>query len=120
MPSEGSRLEAMFAEMHKELVAWREAHPEASFDEIAAQVAPRRRRLMGALLEELALQHGNGYELAGVCCPQCGEGLVYKGTPEREVLHREGETRLTRAYYYCPHCQRGFFPPGSPSRADAP
>jgi hypothetical protein len=28
--------------LHQELCEWREAHPKASFDEIAAQVTPRR------------------------------------------------------------------------------
>lgn len=35
-------LEAV-AEMYNELRQWREQHPEASFDEIAGQVTPRRR-----------------------------------------------------------------------------
>ncbi len=42
----------------EELQAWREAHPEASFDEIAAQVTPRRQALMGISLTGLACQHG--------------------------------------------------------------
>jgi phage terminase large subunit GpA-like protein len=113
MRAKGPDLEEMFTQMRAELVQWRAAHPEASFDEIAAQITPRRQRLMGAWLEELALQHGNGYAWAGLPCPQCGEALVYKGTPEREVIHSEGEAELARAYYYCPHCKRGFFPPGS-------
>jgi predicted RNA-binding Zn-ribbon protein involved in translation (DUF1610 family) len=120
MTTKGQDLEAMFAQMRAELVAWRAAHPEATFDQIAAQVTPRRQRLMGALLEELALQQGHGYALEGLRCPQCGEALIYKGTPEREVLHSEGETELARAYYYCPHCKRGFFPPGSTAGAGAP
>ncbi len=33
--------------MYEELRLWRDAHPEASFDEIASQVTPRRRELMG-------------------------------------------------------------------------
>lgn len=39
--------------MDEELRAWREAHPEATFDEIAAQVTPKRRALMGELLGPL-------------------------------------------------------------------
>jgi hypothetical protein len=99
--------------MHQELYAWREAHPEASFDEIAAQVTPRRRELMGLLLEQLATQHGSGAVVEGRVCERCGQPMTYKGEPKREVQHYlEGESTLERAYYYCDHCQRGLFPPG--------
>jgi len=104
-------LESLFARLHEELREWRAAHPDATLDEIAAQVTPRRRQLMGALLVELAVQEGNGYAIEGLCCEQCGESLVYKGTPEREVLLLEGEAALARAYYHCPHCEAGLFPP---------
>jgi hypothetical protein len=112
MTAKGPDLGTTFTQMQTELMEWRRAHPAASIDEIAAQITPRRQRLMGALLVELALQEGNGYALEGVHCAQCGGQMIYKGTPEREVLHTEGEGELARAYYHCPHCKRGFFPPG--------
>jgi hypothetical protein len=93
------------------LQGWREGHPEASFDEIANQVTPRRQALMGKLLEALARQHGNGVEVAGIACEVCGQAMVYKGEPRREIGHLEGETELQRAYYHCPHCKGGVFPP---------
>jgi hypothetical protein len=42
------------AAMYDELRAWQGRHREASFDEIANQVTPRRRELMGLLLKQLA------------------------------------------------------------------
>jgi hypothetical protein len=101
--------DALVDELHK----WREAHPEASFDEIANQVTPRRQALIGKLLAALARQHGNGVEVAGIACEVCGQPLVYKGQPTREIGHLEGESELQRAYYHCPHCKGGVFPPGS-------
>ena len=55
---------------HVARIAWlaRKA-PRASFDEIAAQVTPRRRVLMGKLLAQLACQHRNGEEIEGLQCP---------------------------------------------------
>lgn len=120
MTTEGADRGSVFAQMQAELVEWRAAHPEASLDEIAAQITPRRQRLMGALLAELALQHGNGYALEGLRCAQCGAQLVYKGAPEREVLHLEGEAELARAYYHRPQCERRLFPPGPTVGAGAP
>lgn len=111
MSQSAKNVESLFAGMHEELRQWRVAHPDATLDEIAAQVTPRRRELMGALLVELAVQEGNGYAIEGLRCEQCGEPLVYKGTPERDVLLLEGEGELVRAYYHCPHCEAGLFPP---------
>ncbi len=98
--------EAMF----EELRAWRESHPESSFDEIANQVTPQRRKLMGVLLKQLAEQHGDG-RYAEATCPTCGEKMEGSGEVGREVAHPEGETKLDRAYHHCPDCGSGLFPP---------
>jgi hypothetical protein len=98
--------------MYDELMAWRQAHGEVSIDEIIRQVTPRRRGLMGELVAQLALAHGDGAQAEGKVCGQCGEAMMHKGQNEREVLHGEGESELKRTYYYCPRCQSGVFPPG--------
>jgi DNA-directed RNA polymerase subunit RPC12/RpoP len=97
--------------MYEELRAWRERHPEASFDEIAAQVTPQRRKLMGVLLNQLSVQHGDGRYAEGTC-PTCGERMEASGQRGRQVAHPEGETELERAYHRCPECDSGLFPPG--------
>lgn len=107
------QLVVQFEEMYEELYEWREEHPEASWDEIANQVTPRRQALMGEMLGQLARQHGSGQVAEGMVCEECGEVMAYKGEPQRGVAHLEGETKLRRAYYYCAHCERGIFPPGS-------
>lgn len=107
-----AEMQAAFEQMWDELHQWREEHPGASFDEIAAQVSPRRRALMGQLMAQLAGQHGDGEVVEGVSCPECGQAMSYKGRPQREVEHLEGETGLRRAYYYCAQCAAGLFPPG--------
>jgi hypothetical protein len=99
-------------EMYEELREWRKQHPAASFDEIAGQVTPRRRQLMGKLLGQLALQHGDGEVIEGLSCPECGQEMRYKGKPKRRVAHMEGEVKLERAYYYCAQCEAGLSPPG--------
>jgi len=101
-----------FEQMWEELQDWRAKHPEAGFDEIAAQVTPRRRGLMGQVLAQLACQHGDGEVVEGLRCPDCGQAMSYKGRPRRDIEHLEGETELVRAYYYCTQCESGLFPPG--------
>ena len=110
---EKARLGQSFEQMYEELWAWREQHSEATFDEIAAQVTPRRRAVMAEVLNALARQHGSGQVPEGQLCPDCGAAMAYKGEPKREIEHYlEGETELKRAYYYCPACERGLFPHG--------
>jgi NADH:ubiquinone oxidoreductase subunit E len=100
------------AQMYEELRVWRAAHPQASFDEIAAQVTVRRQALMGELLAALACQAGRGEWLEERACPRCAKTLHYKGEKVRAVLHPEGESQLARGYHHCDHCGHGFFPPG--------
>ena len=96
--------------MHQRLRAWRRSNPDATFDEIAAQVSRERQVLMGDLLEELAAETER--IPLDPKCPTCGGAVQNKGAKKRQVLHREGEMRLERNYYYCPACQQGFFPSG--------
>ena len=98
------------AGMHQRLRAWRRAHPEASFDEIAEQVSRERQVLMGDLLAELAATPES--VPLDPRCPHCGGAVQNKGRKSRQVLHREGELRLEREYSYCPACRQGFFPSG--------
>ena len=98
--------------MYDELRQWRGKHSGASIDEIANQITPKRRELMGQLLVQLACQYGDGEVVEGVNCPECGGAMSYKGKPSRDVIHKEGEEELARSYYYCAHCKVGIFPPG--------
>lgn len=98
--------------MYDELRQWRGQHAGASIDEIANQITPKRRELMGQLLIQLACQYGDGEVIEGVSCPECGEGMSYKGKPSRDVIHKEGAEELVRSYYYCARCEAGLFPPG--------
>jgi DNA repair exonuclease SbcCD ATPase subunit len=110
---EKEKLQQAIGAMYDKLWQWREEHPQASFDEIAAQVTPQRREVMAELLKALACQHGSGQVAEGQVCPGCGRPMEYKGEPKREIEHYlEGETELKRAYYYCRQCESGLFPPG--------
>ena len=51
-------------------------------------------------------------EVEGRICPACGGEARYKGQKARDLITETGEVRLERAYYYCPNCRKGFFPPG--------
>jgi hypothetical protein len=104
--------EAMYEELH----AWREEHLDASFDELADEVTPRRRQLMGKLLEQLAVKADE--RIVAPVCAGCGKAMSYRGTPERDVSHREGDVALERAYYYCDSCEGSLFPPRPTTQAE--
>jgi hypothetical protein len=97
--------EAMYERLHE----WRNQNLDASFDEIAEQVTPQRRELMGVLLKQLAEKADEKVQVP--LCESCRREMVYKGTPVRGVVHSEGESGLERAYYHCPDCESGLFPP---------
>ena len=102
------------AKMREELSAWNKAHPDATLDEIVAWVTPRRRELMGQLVEEMATAECEAAE-EEVLCPDCGKPVDFRAWRERQVIHFEGDSTLKRRYYYCPRCERGVFPPGRAS-----
>jgi hypothetical protein len=106
-----AELTALFERIYDELHEWRDKHPEASLDEIAQQVGRRRRQLMGELVAHLACQQGDGTVVEGVYCPRCGQRMIYKGRLPVRQEHLEGGIALQRAYYHCPACKTGIFPP---------
>lgn len=102
--------------MYEELRTWRAGHMDASFDEIANEVTPRRRELMGKLLKQLAEAADERVEAP--ICEGCEKPMRYKGASARWVNHREGDSRLERGYYYCEACESTFFPPGPTTSVD--
>ena len=115
--SRARRKAAFLAEaerMYEALEDWYDAHPEASFGEIEAEARKRRRELMGKTLEQLVNGRDSGVQVEAPKCEQCGEAMEFEGYCEWGMHGLEGESRLERAYYTCPHCKgQTFFPPGS-------
>jgi len=119
--TKGVRLTA--AEARQEFVAhmlemwdtfneWYDAHPEATFDEMEAQLGRQRREVLGEVIELSLRQRGLGAKAEGERCPRCGREMEFKGYREKTVRGLEVDVRLPRAYYYCSGCRAGFFPPG--------
>ena len=117
-PQSRTRREAAFMEaakqMHTELEAWYDQHPEASFGEIEAEVRRKRRALIGKELELLINGRDTGMALNTPKCPKCGQGMAFEGYRKWGVHGLEGDSLLERAYYVCPTCKgETLFPPGS-------
>lgn len=99
------------AEITEALRQWRAAHPQASWDEIEAEVQRQLAGLQAAWMAQLA-----GATRAGETvptCPECGVAMRPCGQRTRQMLTRMGRTvPLERPYYVCPACGTGVFPPG--------
>lgn len=116
-PQSRARRQAAFMEeaqrMYERLENWYEAHPQASFGEIEAEARKRRRELMGKALEQLVNGRDAGVQAEALKCKECGGVMEFEGYCPWGVHGLEGDSRLERAYYACPHCTgQTLFPPG--------
>ncbi len=96
------------------LAMWRQAHPQATFDQIEDAVQQELARYQAQLVDELIQsgQDGAGDAAERPVCATCGERMRPCGRRAREVLCRLGRpVQVERAYYVCPACGAGLFPP---------
>ncbi|MFL7793890.1 MAG: hypothetical protein AB8I69_17225 [Anaerolineae bacterium] len=102
-------------ELWDEFNGWYQDHPEATFDEMEAELGKQRRAILGDFLE-LSLRQGDlGATPEPPTCKRCRKPMVFKGYPEKEFHGLEADAKIPRAYYVCPTCGVGIFPPGLPS-----
>lgn len=102
-------------ELWDEFNGWYQDHPEATFDEMEAELGKRRRAILGDVVE-LGLRQGDlGATPEAPSCKGCGRVMVFKGYPKKEVHGLEADAKIPRAYYVCPTCKVGIFPPGPSS-----
>lgn len=98
---------------------WYKGHPDATFDEMEEELGRQRRAILGKFLE-LSLRQGDlGATPEAPACKECGRPMVFKGYPKKKIYGLEVEAELPRAYYVCPPCGGGLFPPGPASGAEA-
>jgi hypothetical protein len=106
-------------QVYEELEAWCAAHPGYTLLELEEETAKLRQSLMGEMMSRLVGQRAAAQPPEGVRCPQCSEPMENKGLRKRTVRGPEGPIELDRAYYYCPACKVGLFPPRSGASANA-
>ena len=98
--------------------SWYQDHPEARFDQMEAELGKHRRAILGSFLE-LSLRQGDlGSTPEAPLCEKCGQPMVFKGYPKKKVHGLEADAKIPRAYYVCPTCGVGLFPPGSSSGSE--
>lgn len=99
--------------MYERMEDWYDAHPEASFEEIEAEMRQQRRGLMGGTLATLIIGRDSGFEVEPPKCPKCGQAMEFADYRPWTIKGLEGDSQLERAYYTCPACdEQGFSPSG--------
>lgn len=110
-------------EIGQALRAWRQAQPQATFDEIETEVQRHLAQVHAQVVAELiqpSPPSGEAHETPPPAapegrpvCPQCARPMQAGGHRRRRVATRQGQAiTLQRAYYVCPACGAGRFPPG--------
>ncbi|HFE67097.1 MAG TPA: hypothetical protein ENJ93_07525 [Chloroflexi bacterium] len=96
----------------EEILDWYETNETPNMSQIEAHVLNIREKL-GQETARLLIQSQEAVHLSTVpLCPKCQQRMRYKGNKEKSVDGLIGLVNIKRAYYYCPLCQEGFFPPG--------
>ena len=90
---------------------WYEDTEDLKFRDVEKQVLETRKEMGARLAGTIVAEEGTGIA-TGMRCPICGGKLRRKGRKEKVVVSLVGEVKVERDYFYCPHCQRGFFPLG--------
>jgi hypothetical protein len=95
-----------------QLRAWRREHPHATFDEIDAEVARQYAQLHAEVVAELSTVEPSEGGGEALICALCQVPMQRRGQHTRAVPTRRGAAaQMTRAYYVCPACGAGLFPP---------
>ena len=99
------------------VAAWRDQHPQATFQKIESAIDDRLARLRAHLLEDAAAVSAvadlrDTPEVQRPPCPVCGTRVKHKTRDKRTLITQHGQTvTLERSYAVCPKCGEAFFPP---------
>ncbi len=106
-----ARMMAEAEEAIDRLLAGRSEKQELQLSDIERLVRTAGQEVMERFTSEMITEEAEGAK--DRICPECGRKMRYKGRKGRDLVTETGEVRLERAYYYCPKCQKGVFPPRS-------
>ena len=94
-----------------ELLKKRKMPDEITLSEIEELVSEAGEEVKAGITRVLVAESEDRQDVM-LKCEKCGRRMDYKGQKSKRVVTEAGEVTLKRAYYYCPHCRVGIFPPG--------
>jgi hypothetical protein len=98
--------------MIDELLDWHEKIEAPNFHQLEAKIMAIRQEMSREMGQVLLEGQETTRPEEGVLCGRCAQAMRYKGAKKKTVESLLGRLTIERAYYYCPGCQKGFFPPG--------
>ena len=104
-----TQMMAVAEEAIEELLAGTKEKEELTLSDIERLARTAGQRMMQRFTEGLVKAEAGQEESRD--CPEYGREMRYKGRKKRDLVAETGEVKLERAYYYCPSCRKGFFPP---------
>ena len=90
---------------------WYDDTEDLKFWDVEKQVLETRKEVGARLAGTIVAEEATVMETE-MRCPVCGGKVRRKGRKAKVVVSLAGDVKVERDYYYCPHCQRGFFPFG--------
>jgi hypothetical protein len=101
-----------FEQRLDEVLDWQEARASFRLTELEDYLLGVGEDIQVVLAEGVMGQAESQQPVEAPRCEQCGGPMEHKGQKGKTVVSRLGEVRVRRAYYWCPGCRRGVFPPG--------
>ena len=114
MPSHAEIKAQMIRDAEKaleQMLAKRVSPDKATLSDIESVVRQAGEQWMQALTQTFVDESASDRTHDSLECLTCHGRLQVKGPREREVATDTGDVTVTRAYYYCPACATGVFPP---------
>lgn len=82
------------------------------FEELSELLSKEGKTITGAVLEEVIKSRGTKQaEAQEHVCEECGRTLKrQKQMHSKTIESRHGEIKITRPYFYCRYCDKGYYP----------
>ncbi len=110
------KLEEVVSERMEEFVSWQSEERAYTFEEIEERAIEigrvMVREMIGVAVKEEGAKAERDRARPEPNCAGCGRPMRYRGKLGRGVESKVGRVSIERAYYHCPSCKEGFFPPG--------
>ncbi|MCA9997265.1 MAG: hypothetical protein KDE56_16015 [Anaerolineales bacterium] len=94
------------------ILDWYEANENPTMSQIEAQVLSIREKVGQETAQQLIQAQEAVRPPTAPLCPRCQQAMRAKGNKTKRIDGFIGTMVIQRAYYYCPTCQEGLFPPG--------
>lgn len=95
----------------EQMLDWSESTAQPNLTQIEDLALDLRQQFGQALSQDAIAVQANVAPIVLPACAECGKTMRPKGLKPKTVLARVGELKLNRSHFYCPACERGFFPP---------